>query len=87
LEAWLDCGPAHNTEAAWGRKLQEGKRLRLDRLELKRRVYGSKTPSLSQQAERGLESARRIVADLVQLKKAFPNGFGMLHRDLAHSGK
>jgi hypothetical protein len=82
IEAWYRCGlDPHVTEAEWARKLQ-GERLTYNKLSLKQSAYGSDRISTFDRTELAKEAARRVAADLEQLERHFPNGFGSLLSDL-----
>lgn len=83
IEAWYRCGVgAHVNEAAWTRELKKGSGFRDKRLRLKREVYGTDRPSLELEIRRATEEAHRLVQDLSQLQRLFPNGFGALARNV-----
>ncbi|MGD2108714.1 MAG: hypothetical protein PVI86_04920 [Phycisphaerae bacterium] len=82
IEAWYCCGDADASEAAWARQLETGTNLRQRRLELKRKVYGTDRPSAELETRCAVEQAKRLVQDLPQLERQFPNGFGPLARDV-----
>ncbi|MGB2986579.1 MAG: hypothetical protein WBE26_11930 [Phycisphaerae bacterium] len=83
IEAWYLCGKAGQiTEAAWSRKLESCSNLRVERLKLKRLVYGTERPSLELECKHAEEEARRLVTCLPLLEKHFPNGFGALAQDV-----
>lgn len=50
--------------------------------DLKKRVYGSLNVGMKEMKDRGVEASKRIVRDLSRLRTDFPNGFGMLEREL-----
>lgn len=82
LEAWLLCGRDTSiTESAWMTGQSTG-RLPYTRRELKWRVYGTDRPSLPHAMERAVFEVSRHHGDLRRLENDFPNGFGVLARDL-----
>lgn len=82
IEAWLLCGRAEGvTEAAWVEGQASG-RLPYTRRDLKWRVYGTTRPSLAWECERAVAAARRHGDDTRRLEHDFPQGFGVLARDL-----
>ena len=82
IEAWFRCGlDPRVTEAAWIQGLQSG-RFPYTKNELKRDVYGTDRPLLTQEIRYGTEAARRLIQDLPLLEQWFPNGFGPLVREV-----
>lgn len=76
LEAWYARGMGENSEEYWQRKLTENGHLRTNRLELKRKVYGTGKPTRRVQWERAKAAATVAAQDLDQLERLFPAGFG-----------
>lgn len=82
IEAWLLCGrEPHVTEAAWVDGMERG-RPPYTRRELKALVYGTPRPSLPHEIERALSEVTRHRGDVRRLENDFPQGFGVLARDL-----
>lgn len=82
IEAWYVCGLNGNAnEATWIRALR-GEKIPYNRKSLKVEVYGTDRPSLTLETERAVESARRLVSDIVQLEQLFPQGFGTFAREI-----
>ncbi len=81
LEAWYLAGKdSEVSEYAWQR-IQEGRAHDYDRKELKRRVYQTIRPMLSQQTARAIEETTRLKrGQLRVLEELFPLGFGTLVR-------
>lgn len=76
IEAWLLCGHDPQVcEEAWREGLGR-KRDPYSKNDLKHRVYGTDRPDLELLRRRGVEEARRLIADLATLEARFPNGFG-----------
>jgi hypothetical protein len=83
IEAWYRCGlDPHVTEDEWIRKLQGGERLTYSKQSLKKSAYGNERISNFVRIDLAKQAAQRLAADLEQLEKRFPNGFGSLRRDL-----
>ena len=82
IEAWYRCGlDPHVTEFEWARRLR-GERLTYSKESLKDSVYGSHPVSSTRRTELTQKAANRLAADLEQLERRFPDGFGTLLRDL-----
>ncbi|MBL9215082.1 MAG: hypothetical protein JNG83_06365 [Opitutaceae bacterium] len=82
LEAWLLCGRDTSvTEAAWTEGQAAG-RPPYTRRELKWRVYGTERPSLPHEVKRAVQEVSRHRGDVRRLENDFPQGFGVLARDL-----
>jgi hypothetical protein len=82
IEAWYCCGlDPHVTEFEWARKLQ-GERLTYDKRSLKASAYGSDPSSNFDRTDVAKQAAHRLAADLELLRQRFPNGFGVLMRDI-----
>lgn len=82
IEAWYRCGvDPHVNEATWILGLRTGS-CSHTRSSLKQDVYGTDRPSLEMETKFAVEAARRLVQDLAQLERLFPNGFGSLARDV-----
>ena len=82
IEAWYRCGiDPRVTEAAWLSGMQSGP-LPYAKIGLKRGVYGTERPSLLLEEKRASEEATRLVQNLTLLESLFPNGFGILARDV-----
>lgn len=82
IEAWLLCGrDAEVNEATWTRGQEIGQPP-YSRAELKQRVYGTSRPSLPLEIQRAVEEVSRHRGDVRRLEHDFPQGFGLLARDL-----
>lgn len=82
IEAWYRAGlDPHVNEVAWGRRLS-GENVSYDKQSLKKDVYGSDRPSLSNKTVAAIEAAKRLTDDLNVLEELFPSGFGSLVNDL-----
>lgn len=82
IEAWFLCSiNPHVNEATWIRK-QNGERISYDRKSLKVELYGNDRPAIEILKEKAIESAERLVEDLEQLEKLFPQGFGCLINEI-----
>jgi len=80
IEAWLLCGRSSKVgEAGWMTR-GPGEHPPYSTRELKREIYGTDRPSLSQEREVMTREAERIVAHgkLETLEQLFPGGFGSL---------
>src|SRR5262249_36333124 len=78
LEAWLRCGhDPQVTEAAWILAMQS-KKYPYDTNRLKQAVYGTDRPSLQLETTRMCAESLRLAANLPELEKWFPAGFGAL---------
>ena len=76
IEAWYLCGAKTGVfEEAWARGLQSG-RFPYTKNELKQSAYGTDRPSIGLETRKAGEHASRLSADLAQLKRLFPIGFG-----------
>jgi hypothetical protein len=77
IEAWLLCGQdQHVVEARFERERAAGSDLKNERVRLKRQLYGTEFPSLAKETEIATAAATRLCADLQQLERHFPKGFG-----------
>lgn len=82
IEAWYLCGrDPQVTELTWTDSQAQG-RTPYTRRDLKWRVYGTDRPSLGFEIRRALECVERHRRDPRRLEADFPQGFGMLARDL-----
>lgn len=82
IEAWYLCGENPNvSEKAWDRALRE-RRFPYTREDLKREVYGSDRYGIALETKCAAREMRRVVADLAQLERKFPQGFGSLLSNL-----
>ncbi len=84
VEAWYLVGKNHQVgEAAWRVGLKDGNKP-FTRPQLKKLVYGTDRPSLEHETERALEESRRIVNDLgvARIETAFPDGFGLMAKEI-----
>ena len=80
IEAWLRCGVDRRvSEAAWSQGLQS-RSFPYTKLELKKGIYGSEYAPLALTTARGIEEAQRLILELDNFEKVFPNGFGSLAR-------
>ena len=79
LEAWLRCGvDAGVSESSW----INGLKARSDpysKHQLKRDAYGTER---APRRDRAISEAQRVAADIDELLRTFPNGFGPLHREI-----
>jgi hypothetical protein len=76
IEAWLRCGRDRTvTEAAWLVALRD-RQFPYDGPRLKTAVYGHQRVTLATETRRMVEEATRLAADISELEKWFPNGFG-----------
>lgn len=84
IEAWLLCGvDPHVTEAAWINGLKERPgNMPYTKGSLKHQLYGTSHPSLALEIERMTAAATRLSQDLARLRTLFPNGFGVLVKEL-----
>jgi hypothetical protein len=77
IEAWYLCGKdQHVNEATWARKLQQGERITYTRNALKRSAYGTERPTIDIMTRHAIEEATRLVTDLSEIERLFPDGFG-----------
>ena len=82
IEAWYLCGENPNvSENAWIVGMRED-RPPYTRSQLKQEAYGTQRASLALETERATEEMHRVVANLDQLERKFPQGFGALRSDL-----
>ena len=82
MEAWYLCGrDARVSEATWANALQSGT-FPYTKSTLKESVYDTDRPSLQHETARSVEEARRLAANLHLLETLFPNGFGVLARQI-----
>jgi hypothetical protein len=81
LEAWLLGGlDPRATEATLLLRPDAGTRTL--RIQLKRDVYGTDRPSSEVRMKHATEGARRLVQNLDEFERLFPDGFGSLARDV-----
>jgi hypothetical protein len=81
LEAWYLSGKDSEVSEHNWQRIQEGKDHYYDRKELKRRVYQTIRPTLSQQTGRAIEETTRLKKGQMRvLEENFPLGFGNLAR-------
>lgn len=81
LEAWLLCGlDPRAIEATLLQRPDAGKRAL--RIQLKRDVYGTDRPSPEVRMMRATEGARRLIQNLDDFERCFPDGFGSFARDI-----
>jgi hypothetical protein len=82
IEAWYLVGRDHEVgEPAWKVGLQEG-RTPFSRPELKKLVYGTDRPSLETETDCATREARRVIGNIAAIEIAFPNGFGLMAREM-----
>ncbi len=82
IEAWCLCGKDRSvTETAWINGVKAGK-LPYDVRKLKRLLYGTDRPSLALETEVVQREALRVVTEFPTIEDEFPNGFGILAREL-----
>lgn len=82
MEAWYLCGrDAHVSEAIWTNAWQSGA-FPYTKNRLKESVYDTDRPSLQHETARSIEEAQRLAVNLDLLETAFPNGFGVLARQV-----
>ncbi len=82
IEAWYLTGKNHEVgEAAWKVGLNAGRPV-FASPQLKKLVYGTDRPSLDLETEHALAEARRIIADLTAIEKAFPVRFGLMAQEI-----
>jgi hypothetical protein len=81
IEAWLLCGVnPHASEADWINKQREkGFSTYNDRIQLKIELYGS---TITPGKTIILQSAKRLVENIKQLKELFPEGFGSMANEI-----
>jgi hypothetical protein len=81
LEAWLLCGL--DPRAIEATLIQRSDaRTRAFRFQLKLDVYGTDRPSSEVRMMRAIEGARRLVQNLDEFERCFPDGFGSFARDI-----
>jgi hypothetical protein len=81
LEAWLLCGL--DPRAIEATLIQRpDARTRALRFRLKLDVYGTDRPSSEVRMMRAIEGARRLVQNLDEFERCFPDGFGSFARDI-----
>lgn len=81
LEAWLLCGI--DPRAIEATLLQRpDARTRALRIQLKQDVYGTDRPSSEVRMKRATEGATRLVQNLDEFERCFPDGFGSFARDI-----
>lgn len=77
IEAWYLVGKNHQVgEAAW----RVGRPFTVQ--QLKKLVYKTERPPLEEETKRAIEEARRIIGDISAIEKAFPNGFGLMAKEI-----
>lgn len=82
IEAWYLVGKEHQVgEAAWRVGLNAG-RPPFTRPNLKKLVYGTDRPSLELETARAMEEARRIIGNMKAIEIAFPDGFGLMAKEI-----
>jgi len=82
IEAWLLCKRyLEISEAAWEQGLSK-KQDPYSKLNLKRRLYGVEFASLELMTEKMTKAASELTADLVQVERIFPKGFGTMAEQL-----
>jgi hypothetical protein len=82
VEAWYLVGKEHQVgEAAWRVAVKDGKKP-FTRSKLKELVYGTARPSLEFQTECAVREAKRIVADINRIETEFPDGFGLMAKEI-----
>lgn len=82
IEAWFQC--VHNrgvSESAWENGLESGS-YPYTKKQLKRRVYGTRRPTLDLELKRMAQEARLLVTNLELAEERFPGGFGALVRSI-----
>jgi len=83
IEAWLLCGVKPSaSEAAWINGQREGRKPFTSE-DLKIELYGTARPSITDETVAMKNAATRLVNDLQPLETSFPQGFGVLRKDLA----
>ncbi len=83
IEAWYLCGvDPHVNEATWARKLQQSERITYTRNALKKRAYGVERPTIDIMTRHAIKAATRLVSDLSEIERLFPNGFGSFANDV-----
>jgi len=83
IEAWWACGcNPHATEAAWERDRATGASAPVHIRKLKQAVYGTDRPQLALETSRAVEEARRVAAQIGELERHFPAGFGAFAQDV-----
>jgi hypothetical protein len=81
LEAWLLCGlDPHAIEAALIQRSDAGSRALRNQLKLD--LYGTDRPAQAVRMLRAVEEAQRLVQNLDEFERLFPNGFGSFARDI-----
>jgi len=82
IEGWYLVGKEHQVgEAAWIVGLAAG-RTPFTKAQLKKLVYGTDRPSLELETECAVREARRIISDMKAIESAFPDGFGLMAREM-----
>jgi hypothetical protein len=82
IEAWYLVGKEHQVgEPAWRAGLASG-RPPFTRPRLKELVYPTSRPSIEVLTECAVREARRIIADMKAIERAFPVGFGLMAREI-----
>src|SRR5262249_34898492 len=82
IEAWYLVGKNHQVGEAACRQAGAPGRLPFTRLQLKQMVYGTEHPSLELETECALKEAHRIISNVQAIEDAFPNGFGLMAREI-----
>ncbi len=82
IEAWWLIGTKHQvTEGQW-RQGQESDSVLFKKRDLKKRLYGTDRPSLTQTIDGATDGSRRAAENLDALRQHFPLGFGTLFDQL-----
>lgn len=82
IEAWLLChGRAEISEATWEKGLTD-KHEPYSKLSLKQMLYGMDKPNLGLETERMIQAATQMAGQISLLESRFPNGFGLLAKEL-----
>jgi hypothetical protein len=83
IEAWYLCGiDPHVSEATWARKLKQAERITYTRNALKKSAYGTERPTLEIMTRHAVAAAARLVNDLPEIERRFPDGFGSFVHDV-----
>lgn len=83
IEAWYLSGlDPHVSEATWARKLGQAERITYTRKALKKRAYGTERPTLEIMTRHAVAAATRLVNDLSEVERLFPDGFGSFVNDV-----